>query len=135
MTRSTHTGIQMPIMSRPVFLNLLHIKMPVGAITSIGHRVSGVVLAIGLPGALYLLALSLRSEQGFKDALEGLGSLPVKAAAVLLAWALSHHLLAGVRHLLSDVNVGSPLRVARKTAYVVNIAAVSIAVCTLGLLL
>lgn len=125
----------MPILSRPVFLNLLHIKMPAGAITSIGHRISGVVLAVGLPGALYLLALSLRSEQGFKEALEDLGSLPVKAAAVLLAWALSHHLLAGVRHLLSDVNVGSRLTLARKTAYGVNGASVVIAVCTLGLLL
>jgi succinate dehydrogenase / fumarate reductase, cytochrome b subunit len=125
----------MRIISRPVFLNLLYIEMPVGAITSIGHRISGVVLALGLPGALYILALSLRSEQGFKAALEDLGSLPVKATAVLLAWALSHHLLAGVRHLLSDINVGSPLSIARKTAYVVNIAAVSIAVCILGLLL
>ena len=34
---------------RPVFFNLTQIQMPVGAITSIMHRVTGVVLAIAIP--------------------------------------------------------------------------------------
>ena len=41
---------------RPVFLDLRHIQMPVGALASIGHRISGVVLAIGVPVVVYLLA-------------------------------------------------------------------------------
>ena len=44
---------------RPVFLNLTQIKLPVGALTSIGHRISGVVLAINVPIAIYLLQRSL----------------------------------------------------------------------------
>jgi len=119
---------------RPVFLNPLQIKLPVGAITSIGHRVSGVLLAVGAPAGLYLLALSLRSERGFEDALKLLASVPVKCAGVLLVWALAHHVLAGVRHLLSDFNLGSPLRLARKTAYLVNFGAAFFAACTAGLL-
>ena len=35
--------------ARPVFFNLTQIQMPVGAITSIADRVTGVVLALGLP--------------------------------------------------------------------------------------
>ena len=35
--------------TRPVFFNLTKIQMSVGAITSIAHRVTGVVLALGLP--------------------------------------------------------------------------------------
>ena len=35
--------------ARPVFLSLTQIQMPVGAITSIAHCVTGVVLALGLP--------------------------------------------------------------------------------------
>jgi succinate dehydrogenase / fumarate reductase cytochrome b subunit len=124
----------MPHASRPVFLNLLQIKMPVGALTSITHRVSGVVLAAGVPAALYLLALSLRSEEGFEHALALAGLLPAKVAVILLAWALAHHLLAGVRHMLSDVGIGSPLRVARKTAYLVNVGAIAFAALTAGLL-
>jgi succinate dehydrogenase cytochrome b556 subunit len=41
--------------SRPVFLNLMQIQMPVGALTSIGHRITGVLLAVGVPLSLYLL--------------------------------------------------------------------------------
>jgi succinate dehydrogenase cytochrome b subunit len=124
----------MPHASRPVFLNLLQIKMPVGALTSIGHRISGVVLAVGVPAAVYLLGLSLRSEEGFEHALALAGSLPAKAAITLLAWALAHHLLAGVRHMLSDVDIGSPLRAARKTAYLVNVGAIVLAALTAALL-
>jgi hypothetical protein len=32
----------------------LHIRMPVGALTSITHRVTGVLMAIGVPFAIYL---------------------------------------------------------------------------------
>ena len=124
----------MPHAPRPVFLNLLQIKMPAGALTSIAHRVSGVVLAAGVPAALYLLALSLRSEEGFRQAVTLAGSLPAKVTGVLLAWALAHHLLAGLRHMLSDAGIGAPLRTARKTAYVVNFAAIALAALTAGVL-
>lgn len=33
----------------PVFLNPKQIRMPVGALTSIGHRISGMVLAASAP--------------------------------------------------------------------------------------
>ena len=98
---------------RPVFLNPLQVRMPVGALASIGHRVSGVALAASVPVAVYLLALSLRDERGFLRAVELLGYAPSRAAMVLFAWALAHHVLAGVRHMLSDFNIGSPLRIAR----------------------
>lgn len=39
--------------------------MPVGALTSIGHRISGVILAVTVPAAVYLFALSLRDATGF----------------------------------------------------------------------
>ena len=113
--------------SRPVFLNLTQIKMPVGALTSIGHRISGVFLAVSAPAGLYLLALSLRSEEGFAYAHELGRLLPAKFAAILLAWALAHHLLAGIRHMLTDVGIGSPLGVARRTARLVNYGAVACA--------
>jgi succinate dehydrogenase / fumarate reductase, cytochrome b subunit len=124
----------MPPVSRPVFLKVLQIKMPVGALTSIGHRISGVVLAAGMPAAIYLLGMSLQGEEGFARA-RAVAALPsVKLAAGVLAWALAHHLLAGVRHMLSDLNIGSPLIVARKTAYLVNFGALVMAALAARLL-
>ena len=45
----------------------MQIQMPVGAWTSIGHRVTGILLAVGVPVSVYLLDRSLRSEQAFAD--------------------------------------------------------------------
>lgn len=112
---------------RPVFLNLMQIAMPVGALTSIGHRLSGVILAAAVPAAIYLFALSLRDEIGFARVAELSEHFAFKAATVIAIWALAHHLLGGVRHLLSDFDVGSPLRSARKSAWSVNLAGVAVA--------
>lgn len=124
-----------PPVRRPVFLNLTKIRMPVGALTSIGHRVSGVVLTIGVPVVVYLLALSLKNEQAFAQVQSLLRLVPVKAAMVILVWALSHHVLAGVRHLLSDFDIGSPLNSARRSAWVVNLAGIALAVLATTVLL
>ncbi len=124
-----------PPVRRPVFLNLTKIRMPVGALTSIGHRVSGVVLTIGVPVVVYLLALSLKNEQAFAQVQSLLRLVPVKAAMVILVWALSHHVLAGVRHLLSDFDIGSPLHSARRSAWVVNLAGIALAVLATTVLL
>ena len=53
---------------------------------------------------------------------------------VLVVWALAHHVLGGVRHLLTDVDVGSPLRVARRTAWFVNLVGVAVALLAAGVL-
>ena len=66
--------------ARPVFLNLTQIQMPVGALTSIGHRVSGIVLAASVPVGVYLLDRSLRNEQGFAEVTDLLRHGAVKVA-------------------------------------------------------
>ena len=112
---------------RPVFLDLRHIAMPVGALTSIGHRLSGVVLAVAVPVAIFLFSRSLQDESGFALVTAIAAQPAFKVAAVIAIWALAHHLLGGVRHLLSDFEFGSPLRTARKSAWFVNIAGLAVA--------
>lgn len=121
--------------SRPVFLNLMQIQMPVGALTSIGHRLTGVLLAAGLPFSLYLLYLSLHSEETFAAMMAWLSYPAVKGVVIVLIWALAHHLLAGVRHLLTDINVGSTLHSARRSAWWVNLSGAGIALLAAGVLL
>jgi len=108
--------------------------MPIGALTSIGHRISGVVLAASVPAAVYLLSLSLRDEAGFARVTALFGQLAFKAATVIVIWALAHHILSGVRHLLSDFDIGSPLRVARRSAWFVNLAGVAVALLAAGVM-
>ncbi|MEN8174522.1 MAG: succinate dehydrogenase, cytochrome b556 subunit [Pseudomonadota bacterium] len=97
----------MPIPTgRPVYLNLVRIKLPVAGIMSIVHRVTGVVMVLVMPPVVYLLDLSLRDSGGFQLARDLVNSLVGTAVLFLMLWALVHHLLAGIRYLLIDVDVG-----------------------------
>ena len=120
---------------RVVFLNLAKIQMPVGALTSITHRVTGLLLAFGTPFCIYLLDLSLQGPLGYAQANGMLDDVWVKGAVIVLAWALAHHLLAGIRHLLSDIDIGSQLPAARHSAWIVNLGGAGIALLAAGALL
>jgi succinate dehydrogenase / fumarate reductase cytochrome b subunit len=121
--------------SRPVFFNLTQIQLPVGALTSIAHRVTGVVLAIGIPFGFYGLQLSLASAKSYERLMLIANTGLFKVFLVLFIWALSHHLLAGVRHLLMDIGVGSHLAAARRSAWSVNIGGVALAFLAAGVVL
>ena len=49
--------------TRPVFLNLTQIRMPVGALTSIGHRVTGVLLAASVPVGVFFWIAHFRTSK------------------------------------------------------------------------
>ena len=120
-----------PTTRLPVFLNLAQIRFPIGAIASIAHRVAGVLLFIALPVVALMLDASLRTEAGFVAVRDLLSSPLWIATAAVLLWALVHHLLAGVRHLLMDVGVGSELARARTSARLVLVAASALALLLL----
>jgi len=109
---------------RPVFLSFARLRFPVGAVASIGHRVSGVVLVGALPLALVALERSLVEETAFNSLVESLGSPAGRIGLFVLAWASAHHLLAGIRHLLMDIGAGASLAAARASAFAVIALAV-----------
>jgi succinate dehydrogenase / fumarate reductase cytochrome b subunit len=120
---------------RPVFFNLMQIQMPVGALTSIAHRVTGIVLVLGIPFCFYALDLSLDSAQSY-ERLAVIASTGVfKATLILFISALSHQRLAGVRHLVMVIGVGSRLTSARPSAWSVNVGGIAVALLVAGVVL
>ncbi len=102
---------------RPRFLNLLQIRMPIGAVTSIAHRVSGVLMFLSIPLGAFLFELSLKSEAGFEQAAALLQAPLLRLFSLLLAWSLMHHLLAGIRFLILDLGLGLDKPQARRSAW------------------
>lgn len=108
---------------RPKYLSLsallFEIRLPVTAWTSGLHRISGALLVLPFTAwILYLLDTALSSEQGYAH-VQGYVQHPIaKLALVVFVWAFAHHLLAGIRFLLLDLNKGVEIHRARASSYV-----------------
>ena len=107
---------------RPVYLNLLKIKLPIAGIMSIIHRATGVFMFLALPYLIHLLDLSLSGPEGFAEANAAVHGFIGKVFVFLIMWSLMHHLLAGIRYLLIDVHYGVEKSMAQQTALAAVIA-------------
>ncbi|MDO8306212.1 succinate dehydrogenase, cytochrome b556 subunit [Herminiimonas sp.] len=109
---------------KPQFRNinitdLVRYRMPLAAIISILHRISGALLFVLLPLILLLLDKSLLSEISFEYFKGIVSHWFVKLVILALTWAYLHHFCAGIRHLLMDVHVGVDKHKGRKSAAIV----------------
>ena len=117
---------------RPKYLTLpailFEIRLPLPGWISILHRISGTLLIFPFAAwLLYLLDSSLASEQGFSRIKDHYLQMPlVKAALLLFVWAYCHHLCAGVRFLLLDLNRGIELRQARASSIAVLVVSLAL---------
>jgi len=92
-----------------IFKDVRTYRMPIAAIVSILHRVSGALIFLLLPVVIWLFDKSVSSEISFGQFNAafsvGVWIIPgwfVKLVALALIWAYLHHLIAGVRHLYMD---------------------------------
>jgi succinate dehydrogenase / fumarate reductase cytochrome b subunit len=91
---------------RPKYLNLFQIKLPIAGFASILHRVSGFGLFLLLPLLIWLLELSLGSQESYAT-LQSIVAHPVaKLVLIGLLWAFLHHFCMGIRILLIDIHIG-----------------------------
>ena len=102
---------------RPVNLNLFTIRFPVPAISSILHRISGVLLFLFIPFVLYVLEYSLASAAKFQNLQPVFDNRFFKFIVWMFLASLIYHFIAGVRHLLMDIGFGENLKCARASAY------------------
>ena len=116
---------------RPVNLDLTAFKWPLPALTSITHRITGVVLFFGTAVLLYLMQLSLESEAGFQQVTEYLAMPLVKFVVWAIVAGLLYHLIAGVKHLIMDFGIGETLQ-GGKTGAVLTIVISAIAIVISG---
>lgn len=108
---------------RPKYLSLqailFEIRLPLAGWISILHRVSGVLLFASGIWLLFLLDRSLSSAAGFSSIQRYLEFTLVKLSLLVLVWAYCHHLCAGIRFLLLDLDRGVDKASARASSVAV----------------
>jgi succinate dehydrogenase / fumarate reductase cytochrome b subunit len=116
---------------RPKYLSLpailFQIRLPLPGWISILHRISGALLVFPFAAwLLYMLDVSLGSEQGFQKTQDYLALPLVKLGLLVFVWAYCHHFCAGIRYLLLDLNKGVELRPARISSGVVLVLSLAL---------
>jgi succinate dehydrogenase / fumarate reductase cytochrome b subunit len=104
---------------RPVYLSLTQFAWPIMAIASIIHRITGVILFVGIGYLLWLLSLALSSPEGFADARAFLALPLPKLALIGVLGLLTYHLVAGIKHMIMDFHIGDTLEAGPSAAYAV----------------
>ena len=107
--------------NRPVFLDLTKISLPVTALVSILHRVSGVGMILGLPimTAMMYATVAGGASQTYLTAV--LSTTLAKVVVLLIVAGTGYHILAGIRHSLDDFIGSHSLQSARLSAWAILI--------------
>ena len=106
-----------PAKKRPEFRNinaftdLTTYRMTAAAWTSILHRASGAIMFLLLPLVIWFFDTSVSSEVSFARFSwafsSGIGFVPgwmIKLVSLGLIWGYLHHMFAGIRHLVMDID-------------------------------
>ena len=106
---------------RPVNINLLKIRLPISAFTSITHRLSGMyIFFITFPLSVYLFKISINSNSDFINLIESLENNLYLSTFVAFSYlVLWYHILTGLRHLIMDMHIGESLKASRLSSLLV----------------
>jgi succinate dehydrogenase / fumarate reductase cytochrome b subunit len=93
--------------TRPKYYDLSLAHLPPPGLVSIFHRISGALLFFPvLPIALYVMHVTLGSQEGYERWAAFFARPAVKILVILALWGYAHHFFAGIRYLLLDLHIG-----------------------------
>ena len=94
------------VRERPLSPHLQVYRWQVQMVTSILHRATGIVLAVGLAGLVWGLLALAAGPQRWAAFAACAGSPFGKIVLFGFSWALAFHLINGIRHLVQDAGQG-----------------------------
>lgn len=91
------------VKTRRMHLNLFLIDFPVTALTSIIHRITGIILFLSLPFFLYFFYLSIESHSSFVIAKSLFSNIYIKLIFYLFIFSFIYHFISGLKHIIMDI--------------------------------
>lgn len=117
---------------RPLSPHLQVYRLPLTALLSITHRMTGVFLSFGLLVLTYWLSAAAAGPEAFKTAQGFVGSWIGLLILLGFSFALFFHLCNGIRHLFWDTGRGLSKESSASTAWLVIFAAAGLTVLVWG---
>jgi succinate dehydrogenase / fumarate reductase cytochrome b subunit len=105
--------------NRPLSPHLQVYRLPLVAVLSITHRMTGIFLGLGTLVLLYWLGAAASGADAYASAQSVFDMFIVKLVLVGWTWAFFYHLCNGIRHLFWDAGVGLEIATAAQSGYVV----------------
>ncbi len=92
---------------KPVYINLFKIQLPLSALLSITHRVSGMLIFfLVLPVSAYIFNLLLQSSDSFSLFMDSYNtSIFIRTFVLFNILVFEYHVIAGIRHMLMDFHL------------------------------
>lgn len=109
---------------RPLSPHLQIYRPQITSMTSITHRMTGLVLSLGALFLVIWLVLAASGEAAFETGQAIAGSWVGYAFLILFSLCLFYHLLNGIRHLFWDMGHGFELPTVTRTGWAVVIGTV-----------
>ena len=119
---------------KPVYINLFRIQLPLSALLSISHRVSGILIFfMVLPFSAYILNILLDSQASFISFLDTYKtSIFLRTFVLFNILIFDYHVIAGIRHMLMDFHlISETLSASNTSAKIVIILFLVIALLTI----
>jgi len=91
---------------RPLSPHLQVYKLPLTGIISITHRITGVLLSIGMLYVVYLVSALASGPEAYAELQAVAASLWMRGLSWCFIYALFFHLCHGIRHLIWDAGQG-----------------------------
>ena len=92
---------------RPVNINLFKIQLPLSALLSITHRISGILIFfIVLPVTIIALSFMNESQESYDNFINFYSTnLFIKLIFISLVLIFQYHIFTGIRHLMIDFHL------------------------------
>jgi len=92
------------IQKRPTNINLLKIQLPLSALLSITHRISGMLIFfLVLPGSAIALSFMYDNQDSYNNFINYYSNnLSIKLTFITLVLIFQYHIFTGIRHMLMD---------------------------------
>ena len=123
----------MEMRQRPLSPHLQIYRLPLIAVLSITHRLTGLALSVGTLVLVYWLLAAAAGPEAYASAQTLLGSWIGRVVLLAFTFSLFFHLCNGIRHLFWDAGLGFELKTAYASGNAVIVVSLALTLAAWGL--